>query len=277
MDNSESRRGFIKRSLAGGFALASGAQLAQAIHTESTGLVAGPVEIPVPDGKIPGYRALPAHGGKFPAVLVVQEIFGVHEHIKDVCRRFAKLGYYAIAPEMFARQGDVSGMSGIDEIMTKIVPRVPDAQVMADLDAALAFAASSGHVDSGRASAVGFCWGGRAVWLYAVHNPKLRAGVAYYGRLKGMTNDIKPKDPLDVADSLIVPVLGLYAGLDIYIKADAVEQMRAELAKGSSGSEIIVFPGVNHGFNADYRPDYDKIAADYAWKLAHEWLRDHGA
>ena len=276
IDPGLSRRGFIVTTLASGFALASGAVLAQAIHTDSVGLVAGEVDVPVADGKIPAYRAMPAKGGPFPVILVIQEIFGVHEHIKDVCRRFAKLGYFAIAPELYARQGDVSKMTDVMEILSTVVAKVPDAQVMSDLDAALAFARASGHAEGTRVGAVGFCWGGRISWLYSAHNPKLKAAVAYYGLLNGMVNDVHPKDPVDVAGTITVPVLGLYAGTDDYVKPEVIEKMRGELAAGSSGSEVVVFPGVHHGFNADYRPTYDKLAADYAWQLAREWLHGHG-
>ncbi len=271
-----SRRGFIVTSLASGFALASGAVEAQAIKTSTQGLKAGEISIAVADGKIPGYYAMPEKGKKLPVVLVIQEIFGVHEHIKDLCRRFAKLGYYAIAPEMFARQGDVSKMSDINEILGKVVAKVPDAQVMSDLDATVAHAKASGAVDAGKLGLVGYCWGGRAVWLYAAYNPKVKAGVAYYGLLSGMKSEIKPNDPIDIATTIKVPVLGLYASKDAFIKQDVVVQMRDQLAKGDSGSEVLVFPGVDHGFNADYRPSYDKIAANYATKLTHEWLQDHG-
>lgn len=272
-----SRREFVVSSLASGFALAAGPAQASTIVTDSKGLVAGEVKIPVAGGEIPAYRAMPAQGKNLPVLLVVQEIFGVHEHIKDVCRRYAKLGYFAIAPEMFARQGDVSKMSDIGEILGQVVSKVPDAQVMSDLDAAVAYAQASGHASRKRLGMVGFCWGGRTVWLYAAHNPQLKAGVAYYGLLSGMKSEIKPADPVDLAAQIKVPVLGLYAGLDKYIQPEVVEQMRSELAKGSSGSEVIVFPGVDHGFNADYRPTYDPIAAPYAAKLAREWLHEHGA
>jgi len=207
---------------------------------------------------------------------VVQEIFGVHEHIKDVVRRYAKLGYYAIAPELFARQGDVSKMTDIGAILGQVVSKVPDAQVCADLDAAVAFAKASGHANAERVGLVGFCYGGRIAWVYASHNPKLKAAVAYYGLLEGMKSDIKPKDPIDIAADLKVPVLGLYAALDNYIKPAAVEKMTASLRGSNSGSEIVVFPNVDHGFNADYRPTYDKTAATYAAKLAKDWLKDHG-
>lgn len=271
-----SRRLFVVTSLASGFALASEPVLAQAITTDTRGLVAGEVSVPVADGKIPAYVARPAKAGKHPVVLVAQEIFGVHEHIKDVCRRYAKMGYYAIAPELFARQGDVSKMTDVGAILKDVVAKVPDAQVNADLDAAVAFAKASGHANTTRLGLVGFCYGGRVAWLYAKHNPRLKAAVAYYGLLSGLKSDIKPQDPIDIASELKVPVLGLYAGTDAYVPQDVTDKMTAALKAGGSGSEIVVFPGVNHGFNADYRPTYDKAAATYAAKLAHDWLKERG-
>jgi len=270
------RRGFVVTMLASGFALASSPVLAQAISTDSKGLVAGEVRIPVADGHIPAYRAMPAKPGRHPVILIVQEIFGVHEHIKDMCRRFAKLGYYAIAPELFARQGDVSAMRDIGTILSAVVAKVPDAQVNADLDATVTFARASGHADAERVGLVGYCWGGRAAWVYARHNPRLKAAVAYYGLLDGMKSEIKPADPVEFAETLKVPVLGLYAGIDSFVPAAVIDRMRAGLVKSGSGSEIIVFPNVNHGFNADYRPSYDKTAATYAFKLTRDWLKDHG-
>lgn len=271
-----SRRGFVMTSLASGFAVASQPVLAQAITTDTQGIVAGEVSIATADGHVPGYRAMPAKPGKHPVVLVVHEIFGVHEHIKDVCRRLAKQGYFAISAELFARQGDVSKMSDIPEIFSSVVLKVPDAQVCADLDATIAFARASGHANVERVGLVGFCWGGRIAWVYAAHNPKLKAAVSYYGLLEGMKSDIRPGDPIDLAAQIKVPVLGLYAGTDAYVKPAAVDQMRAGLTGSGSGSQIVVFPNVNHGFNADYRPTYDKTAATYAWKLAHDWLKEHG-
>lgn len=275
-DDGLSRRMFVMTSLASGFAVASSPVLAEVITTDTKGLVAGEVRIPVAGGQMPAYRAMPSKPGKYPVVLVVQEIFGVHEHIKDVCRRYAKLGYFAIAPELFARQGDVSKMTDIGQILSTVVAKVPDAQVNADLDATVAFARASGRAQADRLGLVGFCWGGRAAWVYANHNPKLKAAVAYYGLLDGMKSDIKPQDPIDFASDLKVPVLGLYAGTDAYVKAETVEKMSAGLRKSGSGSEIVVFPKVDHGFNADYRPTYDKTTATYAAKLAHNWLKDHG-
>src|SRR5581483_11613847 len=186
-------------------------------------------------------------------VLVVQEIFGVHEHIKDICRRFAKLGYLAVAPELYARQGDVSKLSDIQEIVSTVVAKVPDGQVMSDLDAAAAWAEKSGKGDVSRLGVTGFCWGGRIVWLYAAHNPKLKAGVAWYGRLVGQTSDLTPKYPLDVVGSLKAPVLGLYGGADQGIPTDTVEKMQAALKAAGSPSQIILYPDTPHGFFADYR------------------------
>src|SRR5215471_17997586 len=208
-----SRREFVVSSLAAGFALAVQPVSAQTLTTDSNGLTVGEIKIPAAGGEMPGYRAMPKAGKSFPVVLVVQEIFGVHEHIKDVCRRFAKLGYLAIAPELYARQGDVSKISDNKEIM-KIVARVPDAQVMSDLDACLDWAVKSGKGNASKMGITGFCWGGRIVWLYAAHNPKLKAGVAWYGRLVGTTDENRPKNPIDVAAALKVPVLGLYGGKD---------------------------------------------------------------
>lgn len=271
-----SRRGFVMTSLASGFAIASNPVLAQAITTDSKGLVAGEVSVTVADGKIPAYRAMPAGPGKFPVMLVVQEIFGVHEHIKDMCRRYAKRGYYAIAPEMFARQGDVSKMTDIPTILSQVVSKVPDAQVCADLDATLAFARASGHADAKRTGLVGYCWGGRTAWVYARHNSKLNAAVSYYGLLEGLKMpELRPQDPIDFAEEIKVPVLGLYSGIDAFVKQETIAKMRGLINKGGSGSEIVVFPNVDHGFNADYRPSYDKAAATYAQKLANDWFKKH--
>lgn len=270
-----SRRGFLLTSLAGGFAVASEPLFAQAIKTDTQGITAGEVKVPVKDGQIPAYRAMPAKGGNFPVILVIQEIFGVHEYIQDICRRLAKQGYYAIAPAMFSREADVSNMS-LDAILKEVVPAVPDAQVMADIDSTVAFAKASGKANTSRLGIVGYCWGGRTVWLYANHNPAVKAGVSYYGLLAGLKGPNKPADPVDVAANLKVPVLGLYAGEDSFVPDEVVDKMRNELGKGSSASEIVVFPAVNHGFHADYRPTYDRRAATYAWKLTLDWFKERG-
>jgi carboxymethylenebutenolidase len=271
------RREFVVTSLAAGFALAVQPVSAQTIATDAKGLEAGEVRIPVKDGEIPAYRAMPATGGPFPVVLVVQEIFGVHEHIKDVCRRFAKLGYLAIAPEMYARQGDVSKIEEIREIISKVVSKVPDAQVMSDLDAAVAWAKKSGKGNTAKLGVTGFCWGGRIVWLYAAHNPELKAGVAWYGRLVGQADDLHPKNPIDLVESLKAPVLGLYGGADQGIPNDTVERMQKALKAASKPSEIVLYPDTPHGFHADYRPSYRKDKADDGWKRLQEWFKKHGA
>ena len=270
------RREFIMTSLAIGFAFASNPIMAQAINTDDNGLIAGEVSVPVNDGNMPAYRAMPKSGKNLPVILVIQEIFGVHEHIKDVCRRFAKLGYMAIAPELFARQGDVSKMTDIGEILNKVVSKVPDAQVFSDLDATVAYVKTIKKANTIKLATVGFCWGGRTVWLYAAHNPAVKTGVAYYGLLNGMKSDIKANDPVDIGSQIKAPILGLYASQDSFIKPEVIEQMQVELEKSESLSEIIVFPAVNHGFYADYRPTYNKTAADYSWQLTRDWLKKHG-
>lgn len=271
------RREFIiASSLAAGFALCTHPISAQTITTDSQGLEAGEVKIPVADGEIPAYRAMPATGTNFPLVLVVQEIFGVHEYIQDVCRRFAHLGYLAIAPELYARQGDVSQMSDIQEIRTKVVSKVPDAQVMSDLDATVTWAAKMSKGNADKLAITGFCWGGRIVWLYAAHNPQVKAGVAWYGRLAAEPTELSPQNPIDIAQDLTVPILGLYASTDEYIPIETIEQMRQALAKGKSDSEIIVYPNTPHGFHADYRPTYRPEAAKDGWAKLQAWFKKYG-
>jgi carboxymethylenebutenolidase len=271
------RREVIVTSLAVGFAAAvSPVSADTVITTDAEGLTAGEVRIPVADGEIPAYRAMPAKGGLFPVVLVVQEIFGVHEHIKDVCRRFAKEGYLAIAPELYARQGDPSRFTDWKQLYAEIVMKVPDAQVMSDLDATVAWAGKSGSGDASRTGVTGFCWGGRIVWLYAAHSSTLKAGVAWYGRLAGEATPLQPKYPLDLVAGLKAPVLGLYGGQDQGIPLADVEKMRAALAAAKSPSEIVVFPDAGHGFNADYRPSYRAEDAKQGWRRCLEWFRKYG-
>ncbi len=273
-----SRRAFVATSLAAGFAAAVRPVTAQTVVTTgSDGLVAGEVRIPVSGGELPGYRAMPATGGPFPVVLVVQEIFGVHEHIKDVCRRLATRGHLALAPALFARQGDVTTMPDVQDIVTKVVSQVPDAQVISDLDAAVAWAKGTGKGDTAKLAITGFCWGGRIVWLYAAHSPALDAGVAWYGRLVGPTTPLQPKNPIDVVRDLKAPVLGLYGGADQGIPLDTVEQMRAALEAAGKPSEIVVYPDAPHGFFADYRPSYRAEPARDGWKRLLDWFRTHGA
>ena len=270
------RREFIVTKLAAGFAIAVQPIAAQTITTSSDGLTAGEVKIPVKDGEIPAYRAMPATGKNFPVALVVQEIFGVHEHIKDICRRFAKAGYLAVAPEMYARQGDVSSISNIQEIISRVVSKVPDAQVMSDLDSTVVWAAKNGG-NTNKLGITGFCWGGRIVWMYAAHYPRLKAGVAWYGRLVGDKNEMTPNYPVDVAANLKAPVLGLYGEKDGGIPPDTVEKMRAALKAANKKGEIIVYPGAQHAFNADYRPSYSKKDAEDGWARLLKFFKANGA
>lgn len=269
------RREMLVTTLASGFALAVQPVSAQTVHTDSQGLSAGEIKIPVSDGSIPGYQARPEGAGPFPVILVVQEIFGVHEHIKDLCRRLAKQGYLAVAPELYARQGDVSKLDDIAAILP-IVYKVPDAQVMADLDATADWAKNSGHGDTARLGVTGFCWGGRIVWLYAAHNPQLKAGVAWYGRLDGKTSELQPQHPLQRVGALKAPVLGLYAGKDQGIPLSDVEAMRAALKTAAVPCEIKVYADADHGFNADYRPSYSPDAAKDGWQRMLAWFSAHG-
>jgi carboxymethylenebutenolidase len=271
-----SRRHVLATSLATGFALAVQPVAAQTmIMTDTTGLEAGEVTIKTADAEIPAYRAMPAVGGPFPVVLVVQEIFGVHEHIKDICRRLAKAGYFAIAVELYARQGDVSKLTSIEAILP-IVEKVPDAQVMGDLDAAVAFAKGTGKGDTSRLGITGFCWGGRITWLYAAHNPDVKAGVAWYGRLVGNASANTPRHPVDIAADLQAPVLGLYGGKDQGIPLDTVEKMRAACKVAGKTCEIVVYPDAGHAFNADYRPSYQEAAAKDGWARLLAWFKAHG-
>jgi len=270
------RREFAVTTLATGFALAVQPVSAQTITTDAVGLEAGEVKIPVSDGDIPGYRAMPAQGGPFPTVLVVQEIFGVHEHIKDLCRRLAKAGYFAVAPELYARQGDVSKMEDIPKIISTVVSKVPDAQVMSDLDATVAWAKLSGKADTTRLAVTGFCWGGRIVWLYAAHSPGLKAGVAWYGRLKSTPDQLHPKNPINIVGDLNAPVLGLYGGADTGISVEDVKEMRDALSRAKKPSEIVLYPDTPHGFNADYRQTYRKDKAADAWQRMLGWFKKNG-
>jgi carboxymethylenebutenolidase len=271
-----SRRGFVVTSLAAGFALAVQPVSAETITTDSNGLTVGDVMIPVEGGEIPGYRAMPAAGGPFATILVVQEVFGVHEHIKDICRRLAKQGYFAVAPALYAREGDVSRMTSIEEIMS-LVAKVPEPRVASDLDAAAAWAATTGKADTARLGITGFCWGGRQVWLYAVHNPKLKAAVSWYGVLQRPATALTPANPIELVAKLEVPVLGLYGGADQGIPMDQIEALQAALKAAGKPCEIVVYPDTPHGFNADYRPSYRPEQAKDAWARMLAWFKAHGA
>ncbi len=274
-----SRRDFVRTTVGSGFAAATLPVCAQTvIKTDTTGLTAGSVSIDVKGFKMPAYRAAPAGKSKLPVVLVVSEIFGVHEHIADVARRLAKQGYLAIAPELFIRQGDAGSYTEIAKLMSEVVGKVPDAQVLADLDATVAWAAANGG-DTAKLGITGFCWGGRQTWLYTAHNPQIKAGVAWYGRLVGQPSELTPKHPLDLAGQLHGPVLGLYGGQDTGIPLDTVDKMKAALASGSAAakkSEFVVYPEAPHAFHADYRPSYRKDAADDGWKRCLAWFKANG-
>ena len=274
------RRDFVRATVGSGFAAAVLPVTAQTIKTDSTGLAVGEVSIPVGDFRMPAYRAMPAGKTKLPVVLVVSEVFGVHEHIADVARRFAKLGYLAIAPELFERQGDAQSYGEIAKLFAEIISKVPDAQAMGDLDACVAWARANGG-DTSKLGITGFCWGGRITWLYAAHNPNVKAGVAWYGKLVGQASELQPKHPVDVVANLAGPVLGLYGGDDPGIPQDTVDAMNAALLQrgdaAAKRSEIVVYPGAPHAFHADYRPSYRAAPADDGWKRCLAWFKANGA
>ena len=277
-----SRRDFVRAAVGTGFASAVLPVTAQTIKTDSTGLTVGEVTVMVGDFKMPVYRAQPAGKtavDKLPVVLVVSEIFGVHEHIADVARRFAKLGYLAIAPELFVRQGDAQSYGEMDKLMSEVVLKVPDAQVMGDLDACVAWARANGG-DTTRLAVTGFCWGGRMTWLYAAHNAAVKAGVAWYGRLQGEPTALKPTNPINVVDQLKAPVLGLYGKEDTGIPLATIDATKAALAASpnpaAKQSAFVVYPGAGHAFHADYRPSYQREAAEDGWKRCLAWFKANG-
>ena len=278
-----SRRTALKLGLGAGYAAATLPVMAQtAIKTSAEGLTTGEVSIDVKGFKMPAYRAQPAGKTGLPVVLVLSEIFGVHEYIADTARRFARAGYLAIAPELFVRQGDAQSYGEVAKLISEVISKVPDAQVLADLDACVAWAAAHGG-NADKLGVTGFCWGGRQAWLYAAHNPRVKAGVAWYGRLVGDATALAPRNPVDVAVQLKAPVLGLYGGADTGIPLDTVEKMKAALAEaGAEGnaaakaSQFVVYPEAPHAFHADYRPSFRKQAAEDGWKRALAWFQQHG-
>lgn len=269
------RRGLVMTGLISGFTLATQVVEAQAIHTDATGLDTGEAQVPVKDGKLPVYYARPAKGGGFPIILVNEEIFGVNEYIQDVCRRFAKLGYMAVAPEIYFRNPDFPKMTDTQQVMREVIFKTPDDQIWADLDATLAWAGHN-RGDSKRVGEIGFCFGGRNVWLYAAHNPSLKAAVAFYGFVKSPTSDIKPKTALDIVDHLKCPLLGLYGGQDKGNPPDLLQQAEAKAKAAHKTVEIVVYPDAPHGFHADYRPSYRQADAEAAWKRAIAWFKRYG-
>ncbi len=270
------RRGMVMTGLISGFTLATTRVDAQAIKTDTTGIEAGEVQIPTSQGTLPGYMAKPAGVARPPVVLVIEEIFGVHEYIKDSCRRLAKEGYLAIAPELYARIGDLSTMTDVQAIVRDVISKTPDDQLLKDLDSAAAYAATQGG-DAARLAVTGWCRGGRNTWLYAAHNPALKAAVAWYGPVGGAPNPIQPRTATDVATDLKAPLLGLYGGQDTGIPVQAVQDAAAKAKAAGRTAEIVVYPDAPHGFHADYRPSYRKADADDAWKRMLAWFKQHGA
>jgi carboxymethylenebutenolidase len=274
-----SRRRFVGQGLGAGFAAAALPVAAQSVvKTDSAGLLVGEVTVQVGGVALPVYRAAPQRPDGAPLVLLVSEIFGVHEYIADVARRLAKAGYFVMAPELFVRQGDAGSYGEIAKLMAEVIAKVPDAQVMGDMDACVSWAKGQG-ADASRLAVTGFCWGGRITWLYAAHNPQVKAGVAWYGRLVGPTHALQPMHPVDVAPRLAAPVLGLYGEKDVGIPLDTVDKMKQALSQGSPAarrSEFVVYPDAPHAFHADYRPSYRKAAAEDGWNRCLAWFRTHG-
>lgn len=273
------RRTALKAALGVGYAASVAPLMAQtAIRTPTDGLTVGEVDIRVGNESIPAFRAAPAGKTNLPVVLVLSEIFGVHEYIADTAKRFARAGYLAIAPELFIRQGDAQSYGEMSKLIAEVINKVPDDQVMKDLDACVTWAAANGG-DAQRLAVTGFCWGGRQTWLYAAHNPKVKAGVAWYGRLVGATSDLQPKHPVDIGAKLNGPVLGLYGAADTGIPLDTIDRMKQVLATGnaaSKASEFVVYPDAPHAFHADYRPSYRQGPAEDGWKRALAWFAKHG-
>lgn len=270
------RRDFLKTALGTGFAAAVLPVSAQSvIKTDATGLSVGQFNVSVNGQDVPVCRAQPEGKTDLPVILVISEIFGVHEYIADVTRRFAKLGYLALAPNLFVRQGDPGKYQSIAELQKELISKVPDTQVMDDIDAVVAWAKGNGG-NTEKLGITGFCWGGRITWLYAAHNPKVKAGVAWYGRLVGTNTPLTPHHPIDIAAGLKTPILGLYGAQDAGIPVGTIEQMKEVLAKGSSKSEFVVFQNSGHAFHADYRPSYVEADAKDGWKRCVEWFKTHG-
>ncbi|GJD81801.1 dienelactone hydrolase family protein [Methylobacterium gregans] len=271
-----SRRGFVMTGLMSGLTLATTRVEAQVIHTDSAGIEAGEVRIPAGDGPMPGYRAVPEGAGPFPVVLVIEEIFGVHDYIKDICRRLAQVGYCAVAPELYARQGDLSTMTDAKQIVRDVISKTPDAQWIADLDAAAAYAGSAAKGDLGRLGVMGWCRGGRGAWLYAAHRRDLKAAVAWYGPIQGERTEIQPRTAGDVAAEIHAPLLALYGSADAGIPVATVEEARDRAKAAGKTVELVVYPEAPHGFHADYRPSYRREPAEDGWNRALAFLKANG-
>ena len=269
------RRGMLMTGLISGFTMAVSTVEAQVVHTDTTGIEAAETKIPTTMGDLPGYYARPAGAGPFPVVLVIEEIFGVHEYIKDSCRRLAKLGYLAVAPELYARIGDLSKMTDVGAIVRDVISKTPDAQLLSDLDSTAKWAAGN-KGDTARMGVTGWCRGGRNTWLYAAHNPALKAAVAWYGPIAGQPSDIQPKTVMDIAADIKCPLLGLYGAQDTGIKVDDVKAAEAKAKAAGKTVEIMIYPDAPHGFHADYRPSYRKADADDAWARMQAFFKKHG-
>jgi carboxymethylenebutenolidase len=272
-----SRRGFMTASAAvtAGYTLAAGPVRADVIKTDSNGLVTGDAKIKVADGEMPGYFARPAGVNNPPVVLVAMEIFGLHEYIKDVTRRLAKLGAFAVAPDYYFRKGaDLTKITDIPQLLP-IVNSKPDAELLSDLDSTVAWAKSEGG-DTSKLGIIGFCRGGRTVWEYAAHSSTLKAGAAFYGPLVDPPNPVWPKSPTQLAGDMKAPVLGLYGEADTGIPVATVEAFKAALAADKKTAEFKIYPAAPHGFHADYRPSYRKEAAEDAWSQMQAWFKKYG-
>jgi len=276
------RRTALKVALGVGYAATTLPIMAQtAIRTSDEGLASGEEVFDVDGFMVPFYYAAPSGKTHLPVVLVVQEIFGVHAYIADICRRLAKAGYLAIAPDLYARQGDATKYTDISKLLAELVAKVPDEQVLGDLDGAVKWAGEHGG-DVKKVGITGFCWGGRITWLYAQTRSHVKAGVAWYGRLVGTPSALSPKHPLDLAAQMKAPVLGLYGGQDGGIPLTTVNEMKEALAAAASknpaakASQFVVYPQAPHAFHADYRPSYRKDAAEDGWKQLLQWFKAHG-
>ncbi len=270
-----SRRGFMTASAAAaaGYTLCAGPVRADVIHTDTNGLTVGEPKIAVAGGTMGGYFARPANVANPPVILVGMEIFGVHEYIRDVVRRLAKLGAFAVAPDYYFRLGDLTKVTEIPKLMP-LVNSKKDSELFSDLDAAVQWAKSQGG-DTSRLGMMGFCRGGRNTWLYSTHNPDLKAAVAFYGPLADNTSDAMPKNALSLASEVKCPVLGLYGEADTGISVEAVEKMKAALAAAGKTAEFHIYPGAPHGFHADYRPSYRKEAAEDGWNRMTAWFKKY--
>ena len=271
-----SRRQWLQTALGVGYAASAMPVMAQTVvKTSGEGLVYGEVMIDVAGFKMPAYRSAPKGRSNLPVVLVVSEIFGVHEYIADITRRLAHQGYLAIAPELMLRQGDAGSYGEISKLIAEVVSKVPDAQVMNDLDACLTWAAHNGG-NTDQLAITGFCWGGRITWLYAAHQAKVKAAVAWYGRLLGQTSPLTPQHPVDLVSQLRAPVLGLYGGADSGIPLENIDTMKAALAKAGKAAAFEVYPQAPHAFHADYRPSYREAAAKDGWQRMLAWFKQQG-